>query len=128
MRSRINAMVILVAIFIAFTALSNAKGVQTSGHQLPTAVLAAGPGPMCFLDTGCGYRFSLQTGAGKEYSPAAILLADGPGPMCFPHSGCGLKDKTGFRAILLADGPGPMCFPSTGCGYRSDEVNMSWPS
>ena len=57
MRSRINAVVILAAAFIAFTAMSNAKGVQTSRDQLPTAVLAAGPGPMCIPDTPCVYNF-----------------------------------------------------------------------
>lgn len=153
MRSRINAVVILAAAFIAFTAVSSAKGVQTSRHQLPTTVLtdgtgpmcpptsgcgvadktgirasllAAGPGPMCFPDIGCGYKEGVT--ANEPSKPAPLLLADGTGPMCFPHSGCGMVDKMGVRPILLADGTGPMCFPDTGCGYRNDEAKMLWPS
>jgi hypothetical protein len=123
MRSRINAVVIFAAAFIAFTAVSSAKGVQTSRHHLPTTVLTASPGPMCFQDSGCGYTGGVSA-RGANF-PENILLADSPGPMCFPHSGCGYKDDVSasgrrFPArVLLADSPGPMCFPSTGCGYKT---------
>jgi hypothetical protein len=131
MRSRINAVVILAVALVAFTAVSSAKGVQSSRHQLPTAGLTDGGGPMCIPDTGCGYKYAVFVS--REHLPA-VLLSDGPGPMCFPSTGCGYKDGgsgsgTDFPAkILLADGPGPMCFPSTGCGYRNDEANMLSPN
>jgi hypothetical protein len=131
MRSRINAVVILAVALVAFTAESSAKGVQTSRHQLPTAGLTDGGGPMCIRDTGCGYKYAVFVS--REHLPA-VLLSDGPGPMCFPSTGCGYKDGgsgsgTDFPAeILLADGPGPMCFPSTGCGYRNDQANMLLPN
>jgi hypothetical protein len=88
MRSRINAVLMLVASFTVFTTVSNANGVQTSGRQFPTAVLMDGPGPMCFPSTGCGYR----DGVSASRFPAEILLADGPGPMCFPSTGCGYRN------------------------------------
>jgi len=114
MRSRINAVVILAVALVALTAVSSAKGVQTSRHQLPTAGLMDGPGPMCIADRPCGLVD--KTGV------RAILLTDGGGPMCFPGIGCGYRDRTLPNAnffpadILLADGGGPMCFPGIGCG------------
>ena len=125
MRSRINAVVMLAAAFIAFTAVSSAKGVQTSRHQLPTAVLMDGPGPMCPPTSGCGNENA--TAAKDTQVRGEILLVDGGGPMCFPSTGCGyrgldfLSEQSFQPAVLLADGGGPMCFPSTGCG-RVGEV------
>jgi hypothetical protein len=120
----------LAAAFIAFTVVSSAKGVQTSRHQLPTAVLMDGPGPMCPPDSGCAPKYAEF--ASGEHLPA-VLLADGTGPMCFPDTGCGhrfgmVASRDHLSAVLLADGTGPMCFPSTGCGYRNDDANMLWPS
>jgi hypothetical protein len=77
------------------------EGVTANESSNPDPQLADGTGPMCFPDIGCGHRLSVQTGAGKEYFPAAVLLADGTGPMCFPD---------------------------VGCGYRNDKANMLWPS
>jgi hypothetical protein len=114
MRSRINAVVILAVALVALTAVSSAKGVQRNRHQLPTAGLMDGPGPMCISDRPCGLVD--KTGV------RPILLTDGGGPMCFPGIGCGYIDRTLPNAnffpadILLADGGGPMCFPGIGCG------------
>jgi hypothetical protein len=124
----------LAAAFIAFTVVSSAKGVQTSRHQLPTAVLMDGPGPMCPPDSGCAPKYA-EFASGEHFT-AAVLLGAGPGPMCLPDTGCGYRFsvQTGAgkeyfpAAVLLADGPGPMCFPGVGCGYRNDETNMLWPS
>jgi hypothetical protein len=118
MRSRINAVVILAAAFIAFTGVSSAKGFQSNRHQLPTAVLTAGPGPMCFPDSGCGYTND-AVGEGTHFS-AAVLLTDGGGPMCPIDSGCGPKysvftGREHLPAVLLAAGSGPMCPPDSGC-------------
>jgi hypothetical protein len=123
MRSRINSVVVLAASFIAFTVVSSAKGVQTSGHQSPTAVLTDGTGPMCIPDRPCGLVD--KTGV------RPILLSDGGGPMCFPGIGCGYRDRTLPNAnffpadILRADGGGPMCFPGIGCGRNVGLVYRS---
>ena len=117
MRSRINVVVILAAAFIAFTAVSSAKGIQTGGHQLPTAVLTAGPGPMCIPDSPCGLA--------EKTSFRPILLGAGPGPMCIPDTPCVynfrvLASREYFRpGVLLAAGPGPMCIPGSPCVYDS---------
>jgi hypothetical protein len=122
MRSRINAVVFLAAAFIAFTAVSSAKGVQISGHPFPTAVLTDGGGPMCFPSIGCGYKDGVSA-SGTDL-PAEILLATGPGPMCFPDTGCGYREGVTANEpgnpdpLLLADGTGPMCPPHTGCGHE----------
>jgi hypothetical protein len=122
MRSRINAVVILAAAFIAFTAVSSAKGVQTSRHQLPTAVLTAGPGPLCSPDSGCGPRYGVS--ASRKHFPAHVLLTDGTGPLCPPDSGCGPRygvsaSREHFPAhVLLTDGTGPLCPPDSGCRPR----------
>lgn len=130
MRIRINAVLMLAASFIVLIAVGSAKSVQTGGRQSPSVVLMDGGGPMCFPDSGCGYKNAVFVS--REHLPA-VLLADGTGPMCFPDSGCGhrfgmVASRDHLSAVLLADGTGPMCFPSTGCGYRNDDANMLWPS
>ena len=122
MRSRITVVVMLAASFIVFTAVSSAKGVQTGGHQLPTAVLTDGPGPMCPPDSGCEPKYAVFVS--REHLPA-VLLAAGPGPMCIPDTPCVynfrvLASREYFRpGILLAAGPGPMCIPGSPCVYDS---------
>jgi hypothetical protein len=128
MRSRINAVVILAVALVALTAVSSAKGVQTSRHQLPTAGLMDGPGPMCPPTTGCGNENA--TAAKATQVRREILLVDGPGPMCPPHTGCGHNQSvTAVRtltAVLSTDGGGSMRFPSTGAGLREAGTNARW--
>jgi hypothetical protein len=87
MKSKINTLIALAVIFVAFGVSSSAKGVQTTGQRFPTLVQKDGPGPMCPPSTGCGYKNGVS--ANSTDFPARVLLAGGPGPMCPPDSGCG---------------------------------------
>ena len=128
MRSRINAVLMLVASFIVFTTVSSANGVQTSGHQFPTVVLMDGPGPMCPPTTGCGNENA--TAAKATQVRREILLVDGPGPMCPPRTGCGHNQSvTAVRTLTRfcqQTAVGSMRFPSTGAGLRAAGTNARW--
>jgi hypothetical protein len=122
MKSKIDTLIAVAVIFVAFSVSSSAKGVQTISQRFPILVQGDRLGPMCFPSAGCAYKNSLAVI--QMHRVPVVLLTDGGGPMCIPHTVCGYKIGVvpeGSRfpaAVLLTDGPGPMCFPSTGCGYR----------
>jgi hypothetical protein len=86
MKTKVNALIMLAVIFVAFTVVSSVKS-HENAPQYSTAVLTDGGGPMCFPHTGCGYKNGVVP-EGSRFS-AEVLLAGGPGPMCPPDSGCG---------------------------------------